>query len=416
MIKRLHTKTKLIHLVITLLIYSQMIHCGKGTNSDNTVNNSKIENNIVTSSIKFKGTGRINYTITGPVWNSPNKLINEVVWEFGDGNINSKNKMNPEISEMIAYCSGSAPIIEIYPSTLKNNNTFTAKYKFTGNLKDENNKFIKLFEVKGSLETNENGYKPIIINSSNLPELSASNYNLIIMHYYEINNAGIERISEHPLTITWKCPLHRVPIYKKILVWGADWLNGFYEDKGEKTENELAEKLLFSMSSLADLGYRYGPLSRPSNPDNWTEVFLDTLQSACGEFRAFFMALVETQGIDANWLFFNFRNPSSNWYSMYQTIEIAALGRETKVWNHANHIVVEVNGIVYDPTYLITKPNADEFEDYLFSSFCYGEDWYCKTANDWCTHKNGPQNICTDNKPGYDENLGFYRSRGDNYN
>jgi hypothetical protein len=100
---------------------------------------------------------------------------------------------------------------------------------------------------------------------------------------------------------------------------------------------------------------------------------------------------------------------------MYETREIAALGRDVMTWRYSDHIMVEVNGRVYDPTYLVIEESMETYEDFMFARYCYGEDSSCGGANSWCTIPGGPQGICIDNPPGYDPEIGPPVFRGEDY-
>ncbi|MBU1238863.1 hypothetical protein KKF84_13835, partial [Myxococcota bacterium] len=240
-------------------------------------------------------------------------------------------------------------------------------------------------------------------------------YTLEITSVYTVEGTTYTQVSHMRFAQTWRCPLPGTPLYERILRWGSSWIDDTLDDQSEASENVLAETLLFGMYNLEPLGYRYGPFPRPSDFVDRAEVFLDFPQMACGEFRGFYMALVESQGIDANWLWFWYNYPSSTAPSMYETRFIAALGTDEMYWRYQDHIVVEVNGKVYDPTYLVAAESADEYEDYMFEDFCYGEDVHCGGANGWCTIDDGPQGICVDNLPGYVEGESPPRHRGEDY-
>ena len=378
----------------------------------------RVDSPIVTSQVAFTGEGRIHYTVTGPTWDDPNIDVGDVVFR-DPRDVDDSGYLTSSHDYLAAYVSGATPVIEITPQWQSPEPAPSdIQYDITAVLYWHGDPVMELGEVSGTLDASGDGFEPITITAATaLPVLTAREYEAEISYKYTVSGTTYSFSTRHILVTTWKAPVEGTPLYGKILRWGAEWLDNHFPDTGPGMENQIAERLLKGMASLADLGYRYGPFPRPSWEEikDRAEVFLDFKQSACGEFRGFFMALVESQGIDANWLWFWFNEPSSTAYSMYETIYIAALGTEPQVWRYQDHIVVEVNGVVYDPTYLVIAPDADTYEDFMFARFCYGEDRPCQTASDWCTLPGGPQGICTDNPPGYVEGVSPHRFRGDDY-
>ncbi|MBN2724751.1 MAG: hypothetical protein JXR95_11830 [Deltaproteobacteria bacterium] len=366
-----------------------------------------------TSSINFSGVGRIFYTITGPTWDDPNSSPDEILFELGNGYIDSEGYLNGEYNELAAYCSGAAPWLVFHVGTSAE--FVDLDYSYKGTLYSADGETMELFDVSGTVTPDGTSYPEIFAEAQVLPMDTAKFYILEIQHNLSDGNTTYSQTTRHEFAQVWRCPLAGTPLYKKIIIWGSEWINGHYPDTGEDTENILAEKLLLGMKNLEPLGYRYGAFPRPSEYNDRAEIFLDFKQSACGEFRGFYMALTETQGIDSNWLWFWFRYPSSEEYSMYQTIDIPALGTDSRVWRYSDHIVVQVNDKVYDPTYLVMADTPDEYEDYMFDSFCYGEDTPCAHAGDWCTVEDGPQGICTENHEGYVEGESPLRFTGEDY-
>jgi len=374
-----------------------------------------LEDPLRTGQIDFGGTGRIYYEITGPDWDTPNVAVGDTLVVMGEARVKGDLEVLPEQNHLAAYASDATPLVTFQPEWVGEGAPPAGTYRFRGVLVDRAEQGLELFDVQGDLEPREAGYAPIQVTAAALPHDTAKLWELVISHQYVADGVIYGRTTRTEFAQTWKAPLPNTKLYQQILRWGSEWINGTFEDLGESTENQLADTLLLSMWKLIPLGYRYGSLVRPVPYTNKAEVFLDYKQSACGEFYGFFMDLVETQGIDANYLIFIFPNPTPDWYSMYQTIDIAALGRESKVWRYSDHGLVEVNGRVYDPTYTLIFENADQYEDHLFASFCYGAEGKCGRGNAWCLTPDGPQGICAPNEPGYDPELGFERWRGETY-
>ncbi|MBU1220254.1 hypothetical protein KKF34_00060 [Myxococcota bacterium] len=386
-----------------------------------------LEDPVYTDTIDFAGEGRILYEITGPDYETPNVPVGETTFFAGIPYVLGE-EMLPELNYMPAYASSSTPLVKFTPTWKGEGPPPAGTWHLRGVLQDSSGLEIELFDKEGALEpagddmgsidegdSTSAGYKTIEFETQALPSETAKLYNLLITHTYTVNGTTFSRLSTTEFAQVWRAPLPGTILYYQIIRWGAEWLNGTFSDLGEVTENELADKLLLGMQNLVPLGYRYGSHGKLDHFTNKAEVFLDRKQSSCGDFYGFFMDLVETQGIDANYLIFYFPNPSPEWFSMYETIEIAALGREKRVWRYADHGLVEVNGRVYDPTYGLIMENADVYEDFLFARFCYGGEGKCGAGNTWCLIPGGPQGICSDNEPGYHEELGFIRVRGETY-
>ncbi len=375
----------------------------------------KLNDPVVTGTIEFSGSGRIFYQITGPTWETPNVPVTEKVYDLGTGHLNERGELVPDTLYMGAYASGGVARLSVTPVWRGEGEPPPGTYGFTGVLTATDGTEIQWFDASGELTPGTEGYETITLDAAPLPIQTARVWELAMTHRYNVGNASYQRTHYQEIAQTWRAPLPGTPMYQQILRWGGEWIDATVEDTGQPAENDLAETLLFGMRALEDLGYRYGPFPRPSDIVDRAEVFLDFKQSACGEFRGFYMALVESQGIDANWLWYWFHKPRSDWYSMYETIPIAALGRSEQIWRYQDHIVVEVNGVVYDPTYLVVQPNADAYEDFMFARFCYGKDEPCRHASDWCTIPGGPQGVCIDNPPGFDQEIGPQRFRGHDY-
>ncbi|PKN27312.1 MAG: hypothetical protein CVU65_02975 [Deltaproteobacteria bacterium HGW-Deltaproteobacteria-22] len=405
--------TRFLHVLFPVLLAVTLAACDDPAKKSHSV---PLTDPIATSAIDFNGTGRLNYKITGPTWETPNVEVTDRLFELVEGQLNARGELVPEILHMAAYASGGQAQLTVFPAWRGEGEPPAGTYHFMGVLMASDGTELPWFDQAGELTPAEGGgYAPVVIDAASLPASTARVWELAMTHVYTVAAETYTHTHYQEVAQTWRAPLPVAPLYQQILRWGGEWIDGFVEDLGEPTENQLAETLLFGMNHLADLGYRYGPFPRPSDIVDRAEVFLDFKQSACGEFRGFYMALVESQGIDANWLWFWFNKPSSTWYSMYETIVIAALGRTPQVWRYQDHIVVEVNGVVYDPTYVVTKPDATAYEDFMFARFCFGEDESCKNSGDWCTLPGGPQGVCIDNPPGHDLEIGPGRFRGEDY-
>lgn len=230
--------------------------------------------------------------------------------------------------------------------------------------------------------------------------------------------------THHTIVTTWDAPIEGTPLYRRPLLWMAQWGAGTPAksvtplELQAQVENDLALVALDGIWELGLAGERsYGPFPRPKDKDNQAHVWLDHGQSACGEYRGILLNLLESQGVEASWVLLTFRNPSPDALSMYETRKIAAVGTEPKVWQHWNHVAVEVNGQVYDPTYHLHHPDFASYEDDLFEFYCTGEDEKCKTPGGWCQQPR-PEGSCRPNPPGFDPSGpegAMLVKRGDNY-
>jgi hypothetical protein len=417
-------KNSLLILILSIISISGITACDDDTNT----NPGYIDftDALYTSKVEFSGEGRIYYTvsayghgdeITSIRWSAPDLDINEKTMEVGSGTFNPEtNHLIPDFNEMAAYCSDATPIITFYPAWRGEDAVPAGTYSFSGKLVSSSGIETQLFDISGDLSIDGTVLTPIDVVLDPLPTATARLYTLIITTTYTISDdQTFTTVTESDFVQVYRCPLAGTPLYERIIRWGSTWIDAAIEDLGETTENDLAETLLMGMYNLEPLGYKYGGFPRPSDFEDRAEVFLDFPTMACGEMRGFYMALVESQGIDANWLWFWFSQPSSEEYSMYQTISIKALGTSEIVWRYSDHIVVQVNGQVYDPTYLVMADNADDYEDFMFASFCYGDDTHCGGTQSWCTLPDGPQGICTENHPGEVENESPPRYTGEDY-
>ncbi len=375
------------------------------------------------------GEGRLHYSITGPEWETPNVQVGDTVFSATNG-LSREGFLVGEASHMLAYVSGSSPEFVFWPDSLKSP-VPSGELTISGALRvhpgtGRNESFVPWFTHREELEILEDGYEAVQVFPGRLPGPAARWMELELTFDFDLADGSHHEVtSRHELALTWRKPLPKTPLYQRILRWGGKWLDRDLPEMGPEPDRtpeekvaielEVADRLLVAMAELADKGYRYGPLKRPSGDYDRAEVFLDFKQSACSEFRGFFMALLETQGMAPNWLAFMFLDPRSDWYSMYETIPMPALGRKTQVWRHANHVVVELHGRIYDPVYGLILGDEDVYEDTVFERFCFGEDTPCVKYPDWCHLPSGPQGICMVNPAGHDPQLGMTRHRGTAY-
>ncbi len=319
--------------------------------------------------VSVVGEGRLHHEISGPTWEVPNQAVGDAV---------------PVDGGAVAAIAGSTLRIEGDRMPKSGHGT----PRFGG----------PEFElVEGALEL------PAVVGV----------WDLELVYNHEVVS--------FPVVTTWAAPIEGTPLYQPMLLWTGEWLAGLPskavtpEAELAEVENLLALKVLRGMTALD--GRSYGAFPRPKDKDNQAHVWLDFERSACGEHRAGLMDMVETHGVDAQWVMMSFREPSPEKLSMYETRVIAAVGREEKVWQHWNHVAVEVNGQVYDPSYDLHAESWGAYEDDIFGRYCFGEEEACKTPGGWCQQPR-PEGTCIDNPPGFDTEdplMAMTVWRGDDY-
>lgn len=320
--------------------------------------------------VTVAGDGRLHHEISGPTWEVPNRSVGDLV---------------PNDGTAIAAVAGST-------------------LRFTDDRKPVSGTATPRFEGPAL---------QLVGDTLELPEL-------VGVWDLELRYEG-DIVASFPLVTTWSEPIEGTPLYERMLLWTGQWLEGTPskavtpEADIVAMEDAIALKTLRGMSALE--GRSYGAFARPKDKDNQAHVWLDFERSACGEYRGGLMNLVESHGVDAQWVMMSFRDPSPEVLSMYETRVIAAVGREAKVWQHWNHVAVEVNGQVYDPSYDLHAESWNAYEDDLFERYCYGEAEKCKTPKGWCQQPR-PEGTCIDNPPGFDEDdpvMALTVWRGDAY-
>lgn len=358
--------------------------------------------------VVFTGEGRLKHTRTGPGWDDPNVDIGSVTWVRGasepQAGVLAPGRTAPD--EVAAYLPGTvAQVLVRMDGEAVSGSWVTLSGTWASGAPFTTQRLPLAPEVSWSLQVPE--------------RLDKLDLELV----YEVEGFA-PYTTTHTLVTTWDTPLEGTPLYRRPLIWMAEWGAGTPArsvtplELQAAVEDELTLKALRGLYQLGiDEGRTYGAFPRPKEKDNQAHVFLDHPQCACGEYRGILLNLVEQEGIDGNWVLMTFRNPSPSAFSMYETRKISAVGTEPKVWQHWNHVAVEVNGQVYDPTYNLHHPDFSSYEDDLFEHYCYGEEEKCKTPGGWCQQPR-PEGACFDNPPGFDPEGpegAMLVKRGDNY-
>ncbi len=396
-----------------LLLALLLASLGLLSSCDESTEEKTFDHPIATGTVAFTGEGRIFYrisaygspdTISKPRWTAPDLDVEEVVLSLGTPTLDEGGQLYPELGVAAVYTSGSTPVVTLTPlwranEGLPEEGTYTIK----GTLIDAAGTPFPLFAVAGELALDQLGYVPIQTTCTPLKPYTAKLYTLRIESTYTIPSGTFHTTTNTHFITTLRAPLPGVPLLERVLRWSAMFIDGTYEEDSNATWQRVAEKLFAGLEYVESLGHRYGGFPRPQKNYRGVEVFLDFPTKACGEMARFFMAMVESHGIDANKATYNFIHPSPTTTSMYETYDIPAMGTSSTVWRYQNHAVVEVNGRVYDPTYMTINDDVVAHEDWLFERFCYGEETPCGGSNGWCTIPSGPQGICIPNQPGFVE-------------
>ncbi|MDA3863587.1 MAG: hypothetical protein PF689_06920 [Deltaproteobacteria bacterium] len=396
---------------------------------------SEVLPSFVPESISFLASddknNRIYHEITGPTWETPNVSVEDQVFILQNGWLDSQNQLNTKgLDEPAAYIAGTP--LEI-------------KFDFRfANEKDADNQPVKL-DLKLILDSQYTDIyagkvlaiksfpltgmvsdaTTLKISTDNLPQI-VDVYQLTIEYSLEKEDGEKENyFTRHLLPVSLQRPIAGTPVYHRSMLWASKWAAGFFlpdnteeeenDEDMEELEHQISLKMIRGVFGLEEEGYSYGPFPRPEEKDNRAHVFLDFKRTACSEYRGILMALIEYHGIDAQWLTMSFNNYSSSWYSMYETRKIRASGREAQVWRHYNHVVVMVNGRIYDAVYNIWGEDFVDYEDNIFASYCYGEDEECVSPDGWCNYPPPDDRPCLENPPGFDESLGMSITTGERY-
>jgi hypothetical protein len=221
----------------------------------------------------------------------------------------------------------------------------------------------------------------------------------------------------HRVPTSWRGPTSDVRLYRETVLWSSMWAAGSWagdEEHAEDSTHQISERLMQGVGTLGNFGYEYGTFDRPPKDeiDDRADVFLDFERSACGEFRGILMNLIEYHGIDASWVWWKKSHDNDSKLGIYKTRKLAAVGRKAKHWFNTNHIVVAVDGRIYDPTYTVSKPSFEDYEDWMFEKYCRKASDFCRGE---CDLDSGDERRhCVDNPPGLEDG-DFEIIRGSNY-
>lgn len=368
---------------------------------------------------------RIDYEISGGEFDAPHVVVGDRVFVVEDP--------EPRVDvqdgrRLIADFDEPAPYVRRVPMRLRVTLGATAEaaaraidYSVQGVLRSETEPSraeLPVLVASGSAEVGV----PVELVTDDLPS-RVDLYTLELI--WTLRPAGCEEClaetlsTRHLVPTTWRQPIDEAPRYRRTLVWSAKFAAGEWPegDRADESELALARAILDGFATLDEEGKSYGAFPRPQYDGtvDAVDVWIDFPRSACGELKHGLQAMIEYQGVDAQWGVLEFLSTGTDRYSQYETYEVVALGRQPQVWYQTNHAFVVVKGRVLDPTYHGYAETVADYEDQLFRRFCYGKEEPCRNASDWCNHPPEPERHCIDNPPGPDPDLGFVFYSGDNY-
>ncbi|MBU1239644.1 hypothetical protein KKF84_03115 [Myxococcota bacterium] len=406
---------------------------------------------VFPSTVSLTSTGRIFHEITGPDWETPNIPVGDVVFVGDNGELDSFNRFFTEgLDEPAAFVSGTTVNIAVHLKALSGT-WFAGRISLSATwqpliISDGSAAVVASRMIDVSRLTDDG--TDVIMSTVSLPstvdimELEIR-YSLDGTAFKESEGSNhlVNQVftTNHLLPLSLRQPISGTPVYGQSMLWASEWAAGLrdiaaaeedeepnrsqsteeeedtFGDEGLELEHQVALRMMHGVYGLSSEGKSYGPFPRPLEKDNRAHVYIDFPRSACSEYRGILMSLIEYHGVDAQWKSIAFLNPSSTWYSMYETIPIAASGREVQVWRHINHVFVQVNGQIYDAVYDLHSPNFSTYEDTLFASYCFGEDEACDTPDGWCNNPRPADRPCVENPPGLDPSLGMTIGEGEIY-
>lgn len=368
------------------------------------------------------GGTRLHHEVTGPTWADEHTAVGDTVWELGpEPSIDAQGRLHGASQDQVAAFVAGSPLRVVVDLTGQVDQPGTLSLRATARWEHAPEDVLDLGQTSLSLDA---GQAPGTVQLDTIPlPQQVGVLDLELTTSFSAAQPVFATQTHHRLPLSWAAPLPDTPLYHRTVTWASTWAAGLpaqaalSEEERPAVEDEIARRLLAGVYSLGEQGHSYGAFKRPKVKDNQAHVALDHPRAACGEYRGLLLALLEYHGVDGQWVMMSFRSPSPDRLSMYETREIAAVGTEPKVWQHWNHVAVDVNGQIYDPTYGLHAPDFATYEDDLFARYCTGEETRCKTPGGWCQQPR-PEGSCEPNPPGFDPDdprMGMKVWRGDDY-
>lgn len=335
------------------------------------------------------------YEITGPKWETPHRLVGEHVFT-------APPRPRVELGEFEAITNEPAPYTRATPVLIRTRlgaafapeRDMDIEWSVVGTLRSRTAPDLEPIEIlreSGVAERRDSVEPTIELLTEELPsrvdvwDLELAWQFTSMVDDEEVGGAGSTTLVIPTLLAD---PVPDAPLYKQAVLWSSEWAAGDWDVDDPQTKHQIAERLTMGVRSLENQGRSYGAFPRPPRNliEDRVDIFLDFERSACGEYRGVLMGLIEYHGIDASWVWFRFPEPDDDYFdptenTHYRTRTITAVGRSARQWSYSNHIVVSVDGRIYDPTHTVIKDSWEEYEDWMFADYCRkdGEDLDCRT-------------------------------------
>lgn len=343
---------------------------------------------------------RHDFEITGPEWEAPHVEIKDEVWNAGaTGMVDGDKVVGIGLDEPAPHTRGTPLNLNVTFRWDKEGGTTPDELRVKARAElvsttDSSIAPIEMFdvdEVVAATASDEGGgvdFSSLEVLTDDLPE-RVDLWEMRIRWELTALSGGdsVDDTSKlrtvHRIPTSWRAPTDQVRLYRETVLWSSIWAAGMWSDDGGEVTDEsihqISKRLLDGVGTLGDYGYEYGTFDRPPKDEieDRANVFLDFKRSACGEFRGILMNLIEYHGIETAWIWWKKSHDDDGRLGIYKTRKLPAVGRDAKHWWNTNHIVVTVNGKVYDPTYTIYKESFEEYEDWMFEK-------YCRRASDFC--------------------------------
>ncbi len=328
---------------------------------------------------------RHDYQITGPTWESPHRHIGNTTFLVAPGGqVLADGQYEYALNEPAPYTSGTPVKLAFELDTdLLDEHEEAIDWQVRGVLRSQTDPglpAIELFRSEGTVVTDGEKFPFVEVETDDLPD-RVDLWTLELQWDLRAHGGSLlleqEAVTRHTIPTLWRNPRGEAPRYKQAILWAARWGAGEWE--GEEAKHDIALRMLEGIDGLGREGRSYGGFARPDRSliEDRVDIYLDFERTACGEHRGIMMALVEYHGIDATWVWFKFRDEDEtgyveDHYDRYRTRLHTAVGREAKHWSYGDHIVVSVDGRIYDPTHITVQDSWEDYEDYMFQEYCRG--------------------------------------------
>lgn len=346
---------------------------------------------------------RIRYEITGPTWEDPHRTVGDLVHVAEElPRVLPDGTFAARLDEPAPYVRGSEMSIRATLGAAWNDDEdLDIEWSVVGHLRSKTDPTWpprRIVEAEGIAGRRE-GVDPVVsFDTDPLPErvdLFELRLEWTLRGEGDVAIDEVEGVTVHTVPTLLGRPQHDAPSYKQPLLWAAEWAAGEWDADDPETRHEVARRLTLGIKGLERQGRSYGRFPRPDRDliDDRIDVYLDFPRSACGEHRGLLMGLIEYHGIDASWVWFRFPQPGDEGYvsggnDRYRTRPVEAVGRSARRWSFSNHIVVSVDGRIYDPTHTVFADSWQDYEDSMFDEYCRREGLGLR---------------CVPNPPGYAE-------------